>query len=772
MNKDYQISYEVVSKSCEKTYTNLTCLLVVKGQLSLQTNTKQLTLKSGDFFFINMNEQVRIEPVDKESTKVFKLSISNIYLLRHYEDFLTSQFNCHSLLTDPDDLNFVAQMKHHLVQLILNFFSGEKSKYLKSTIHLQELLLILIERFKVSIFNAKTFQYNEKLNAVFEYIHSHYREPITLGDVARECFMSTSSLSRLFQEHTGIKFNRYVNQLRIQMSLNDLLYTQDSVDQIASNYGFSNSKTYRTQFSRFFEESPTEYKRNFYKKETTIVEKKAAIELEELVSNDDLELLQKFMEVKTEEVSVTESKTQKATLQIESVQNRPLVHSDVIIHINSLEDLFLEEVKKQIITIKEEIGCHYIGIQNLFKVAPSSYTVFEQTKLSLFSPFSRFDTVVDFIRSNHFGVYYQLNLKDYDQITSFYNKDHQEFFKYIEYMTRNEFLPNWRISIQFERWEVAKSVKAFKELRGKIKKINDCIQVGVGLPTGYPNYSFNDAEEEMLFREEILNIAEFVSYKSEPNYTVKDPDLSKYELFASKDVQKMKNTLTSWGVDLPFILTEWNTLTGSTRYTNSYFFRAALIVHDLQKLDLLVDSYGFWLNTYLFEGNHCNIDSVKYDGLEVFHYYNCRRPVFFALSLYKRLKGQVVATGDHFILTTVNGHYQLLTWNAQYISPNLATNECYLKSKVLELEIHSSTVPNGLYQIKKFTLSKEHGAVAYSYNRFSSQQILDEESHQYLSRISHPKMNVFDKQFTNGLHMSCYLEANNICLYEFLKIDD
>ena len=136
------------------------------------------------------------------------------------------------------------------------------------------------------------------------------------------------------------------------------------------------------------------------------------------------------------------------------------------------------------------------------------------------------------------------------------------------------------------------------------------------------------------------------------------------------------------------------------------------------------------------------------------------------------MKGQVVATGDHFVLTTVNGHYQLLTWNAQYISPNLATNESYLRSKVLELEIHGSTVPNGLYQIKKFTLSKEHGAVAYSYNRFSSQQILDEESHQYLSRISHPKMNVFDKQFTNGLHMSCYLEANNICLYEFLKIDD
>ncbi len=770
MNQGYQISYEIISKTKEVSYTNLTCLLVMKNQVRIKTNEQHILLREGDFFFINMNERIE-ETAVEEGAKVFKLSISNIYLLKHYEDFLASKFNCHSLLTDSNDSIFIEQIKHNLFKLILNYFSGEQTKYLKSSIYLQKILLVLVEQFKVSVFNDQTFKYNEKLNEVFEYVYTNYKQPITLGDVAQKNFMSPSTLSRMFQEQTGVKFNTYINQLRIQMSLNDLLYTQDSIDRIAINYGFSNSKTYRTQFSRFFSCSPTEYKKNFYKKEGLDIQINEKKELMEIVSDEDLDLLHKFMEYKPETSYLDEPKPQKAVLQIDSVHIRPQIHSDIIIHVNSLEDLFLEEVKNQIIKVKKEINCQYIGIQQLFKGTPSSYKVFEQTKLSVYSPFSRFDPVIEFLKANELGIYYQISLKEFTQVTSFYTKESQGFLKHIDYMTRNEFLPNWRVSVQLEKRDLVRSIKSFHEIRTRLKAINEKIQVGASIPIGYPDYRFETKEDEELFKRKVLTKAEFLSYNSEPNYLVDGPDLSQFDLFVSKDIQKIKGTLKSWGVELPLVLSEWNTLTGSSRYTNSYYFRPALIVQEILKLDLLVDSYGFWLNVYLFEESHPSIEAVKYDGLEVFHYYSCPRPVFFALSLYKRLKGNVIATGRHFILTATNGYFQLLTWNAQYFSPNLSKQEVHLKNKALELTINSSNVPNGPYQIRKLMLTKDHGAIAYAYDHFTSQEILDEEARRYLSRITHPKMELFDEVFTDGLKLNCYLEANDVCLFELQKIN-
>lgn len=772
MIQDYYVSYETVTAIQKQTFSNLTCFFIAKGEAVVKINHQQLTFGPGDFIFINMNDTAEIISLVTPEVQTFKLSMSNVFLLKRYESYLSSRFNCHSLLTGSDDEYLIGQLKQILSQLIIQYFSADKAKYLKTAIHLQRVLLILIENFQINIFNNQQFKYSDKLTDVFDYIHAHYREPIKLEDVAQNCFMSTSTLSRVFQQQTGIKFNTYINELRIQMSLNDLLYTQDSIDKLSLNYGYTNSKTYRIQFKRLFDVSPTEYKQIFFNKEKEDTEDRFLKPKANEVVIEDIEILQEYIDLKPEKSYFTESKGQKATFQIESEHVREQGHSEVIVHVNSLEDLFLDEIKKQLVMIKKDIGCHYVGVKNLFHVVPSSYTVFQQTKLAQFSPFSRFDIVIDFLRQNNFGVYYQLSLTDYEQVSSFYSQDHQEFFKYIEYMTRNEFLPDWRVTIQFEKQDIKKGIKIFKTLREKIKKINSKIGVGVELPFGYPDYRFKTEEDEWVFRKEVLEVVEFVSYQSEPNYAIKEPNLSEFELFVTKDVQSAKNRLRSWGIDVPFVLSEWNTLTGDTRYKNSYYFRGALIVHDLVKLEPLISAYGFWLNTFLFEGKHQRAEAVKYDGLELLHYYNCRRPVYFSLSLYRRLRGKVIATGDYFTLTTFNGHYQLLVWNAQYFSPNLSLNDNYLKSKSLELEITSSNVPKGLYQVKKLTLSKDHGAVSYSYDRFSSQQILDEEAHQYLSYITHPKMDVFDKEFLDGLRLNCFLEPNDVCLYEFFKLEE
>jgi len=70
---------------------------------------------------------------------------------------------------------------------------------------------------------------NESSRARRRYAHDaqlilqkRFRERFRLEDVARELYVSTFHLCRLFKEETGIPMHRYVNRLRLRESLEQL----------------------------------------------------------------------------------------------------------------------------------------------------------------------------------------------------------------------------------------------------------------------------------------------------------------------------------------------------------------------------------------------------------------------------------------------------------------------------------------------------------------------------------------------------------------------
>ena len=770
MRQDFKILQKTLDRTREMTFSNLTCVFVTEGELACQTTQETLILKPGDFIFFNVNQKVVLSPHTIIPNKAFKISVSTSYMVKHYNNFLASQFHCHSLMNDPQIIPHIQKLRSDLSQLIVTFFSGEQVKRIKATIKLQEILLTLIEKFEFKVFDETTLKYSENLNETLAYIHAHYREPIKLGEVAEASFLSASTLSRIFQEQLGIKFTTYINQLRIQTSLNDLLYNQDSIEKIASNYGFSNSKTYRSQFQRFMKMSPTEYKKQFFEAEKEDREKINANPL--LIEDSKLDLLLKTVGHEPDTFELIETQVPKTIVHIDSERTKVQQRADIMIHIDGFEALFLDEVKEQILIIKKEIGCHYIVIQELFNHSASSYQMYKDSNFSIYSPFNRFDKIIDFLRTNQLKIHHQIKLNRENYLIQMNSKDLEIYLHFLDYLIRGGDSSIWRVEFQFEKNEIKQNSMIFNNLRNQIKAIHEQIVVGASLPIGYPDYDFKLLEEGEFFKENVLANSEFVGYESEPNRSLERLDYGAYELFTTKDVSKLKHVLESWGVNLPIVLTSWNTLMGDSLYTSGYFFRPGLIVNELSRLDSLVDSYGFWLNTYLFEENKGGLESIDYDGLELFHYHNCRRPTFFALKLYKRLRGEIVAIGKHFILTSIYGNYQLLTWNAQYFSPNLGNETEYLKKFALELEVESSNISDGLYQVKQFLLDKKNGAIFYSYEQFSTRQLLDEEGHEYLSRTTHPRMNIFDIEVKKGKVLSSYLEANSVCLYEFIKIEN
>ena len=108
--------------------------------------------------------------------------------------------------------------------------------------------------------NAETLL---KLDHFFLYIEQHYREPLTLREVAGEFGFSASYFARFFKKFSGQTFLNYLNAYRINKA-RDLLLTnaQMSISEISERVGIANVKTFNRLFRQMNGMSPTQYRKS------------------------------------------------------------------------------------------------------------------------------------------------------------------------------------------------------------------------------------------------------------------------------------------------------------------------------------------------------------------------------------------------------------------------------------------------------------------------------------------------------------------------------
>ena len=101
---------------------------------------------------------------------------------------------------------------------------------------------------------------SEVITAVMTYINNHYREELSLEDVAQFAGFSRYYFSRSFKRQTGYSFKDYLCQKRLQVAMDLLIRTNRSMRDVAIDSGFGSVAT----FNRVFREkkgcTPTQYR--------------------------------------------------------------------------------------------------------------------------------------------------------------------------------------------------------------------------------------------------------------------------------------------------------------------------------------------------------------------------------------------------------------------------------------------------------------------------------------------------------------------------------
>ncbi|MCM1044849.1 MAG: AraC family transcriptional regulator [Candidatus Gastranaerophilales bacterium] len=129
--------------------------------------------------------------------------------------------------------------------------------------YLTEVLLLLMRH---SVMNERE---PELLNArdadillATKYIYKNFQKPLTLEEVSQVASLSPTYFSRKFKQVTGMGFKEYLNHVRLKHAQMALLTTNNTITDIALEYGFNDSNYFKDLFKKIYKKSPREYRKN------------------------------------------------------------------------------------------------------------------------------------------------------------------------------------------------------------------------------------------------------------------------------------------------------------------------------------------------------------------------------------------------------------------------------------------------------------------------------------------------------------------------------
>lgn len=116
----------------------------------------------------------------------------------------------------------------------------------------------------ISFTHKDSFQNNEKLKAVYNYIQSNYSKKIKVEEVAGLVDLSVVSFSRLIKQRTGKTFIDFLNELRLGYATRQLIESNKNITEICFECGFNNISNFNRIFRKKQGCTPSDFRDTYY----------------------------------------------------------------------------------------------------------------------------------------------------------------------------------------------------------------------------------------------------------------------------------------------------------------------------------------------------------------------------------------------------------------------------------------------------------------------------------------------------------------------------
>lgn len=121
-------------------------------------------------------------------------------------------------------------------------------------------LCTMFEPVTVKNLDEEDMEHQETVKRLIAYIEEHFREKISLEDLARFSQYNRTYVSTLFKQTIGINFYEYLTRVRFQNALLELAATSKNLTEIAIGNGFPDLKSFNARFREILHRTPAQYR--------------------------------------------------------------------------------------------------------------------------------------------------------------------------------------------------------------------------------------------------------------------------------------------------------------------------------------------------------------------------------------------------------------------------------------------------------------------------------------------------------------------------------
>jgi AraC-like DNA-binding protein len=109
----------------------------------------------------------------------------------------------------------------------------------------------------------RTMQPMSMINSTVDYIRGHHHEKLTVEELARKAALSPRQLHRKFREVFGLSVQEFLIKTRIQAASDALLKTDQTIAQIAADFGFCDQSAFTQLFRKHLGITPRRFRQRY-----------------------------------------------------------------------------------------------------------------------------------------------------------------------------------------------------------------------------------------------------------------------------------------------------------------------------------------------------------------------------------------------------------------------------------------------------------------------------------------------------------------------------
>ena len=249
----------------------LLLLSILQGNVSIAIDDERVSLCQGQCIFINENRPYVFELDDSRPLHAIQIRF-NSKLISHFPGSnLEHKYALPILRSDVvnyhvfhDFTNQEPNPNSSMLQIWEALREQQWGYEVKIMSCLLNIWYSLLSELKELISRESTWSKDERIRCkiILAYIENNYAKKITLQDLADIIHISKEEFCRFFKRAMMCTAIEYLNNFRLNKSLELLMNTDLPIVHIALDVGFSSASYYAEQFKRFTGHTPTEFRRN------------------------------------------------------------------------------------------------------------------------------------------------------------------------------------------------------------------------------------------------------------------------------------------------------------------------------------------------------------------------------------------------------------------------------------------------------------------------------------------------------------------------------